>query len=71
MLQDEGWAIVGGDEPTLVRLREHAKMLCRTRFGSTSLHTLTTSLEYVAKRYNGNDALVHAAVPCLMDLEWT
>ena len=71
MLQDDGWAIVGGDEPTLVRLQEHAKILCWTRFGSTSLHTFTTSLEYVAERYNSNDALVHAVIPCLIDFEWT
>ena len=69
MLQDEGWAIFGVDEATLVRLREHAKILRGMHFGSRSLHTFTTSLEYVAERYNSNDALVHAAIPCLIDFE--
>ena len=44
-------------------------MLCWTRFWSRSLPAWTTSLEYVAERYNDNDALVHAAILCLIDSE--
>ena len=70
MLEDEWQAIVDGDKPTLVRLREHAKILCGRRFESPLLQTRTTSLEYVMAIYNCDDAIVHAAIPCLIDFEW-
>lgn len=69
MLQDEWWDIQGGDTSTLARLLYHVRILCGTRFASRSMHTFTTSLEYVAERYSGNDALVHAAIPCLIKFE--